>query len=142
MNDRAEGAFAYRRGDAGQPPSRVEPCCSTVLRSPREVLVRLPHTLTEITGPAGTWDVLTGPALADLTRHERGPGEAVGQRIVVSGRVPLRAGSGPVEAPDIARAVFGRGLLKRLATRFEPPDGDGLADDPILAPVPGHVARL
>lgn len=79
--------YGYRREDAGQPPSRFEPYRSTVLRSPSEPLVRLPHTLTEITGPAGTWDALMGPALADLTRHSRGTGEAQGQRIIVSGRV-------------------------------------------------------
>jgi protocatechuate 3,4-dioxygenase, beta subunit len=78
---------AYRREDAGQPPSLFPAYGSTVLRSPREPLVRIPHTLTEITGPAGTWDALMGPALADLTRHDRGPGVAIGQRIVVSGRV-------------------------------------------------------
>ncbi|MDH2313617.1 protocatechuate 3,4-dioxygenase subunit beta [Methylobacterium brachiatum] len=77
----------YRREDAGQPPSLFPAYGSTVLRSPREPLVRIPHTLTEITGPAGTWDALMGPAIADLTRHDRGPGVALGQRIVVSGRV-------------------------------------------------------
>lgn len=81
------GNYGYRREDEGQPPSLFEAYKSTVLRSPREPLVRLPHTLTEITGPAGTWDALMGPALADLTRHERGAGEALGQRIIVSGRV-------------------------------------------------------
>lgn len=80
-------APSYRREDAGQPPSLFSAYRSTLLRSPREPLVRIPHTLTEITGPAGTWDALMGPAIADLTRHDRGPGEALGQRIVVSGRV-------------------------------------------------------
>lgn len=81
------GNYGYRREDPGQPPSLFEPYRSTVLRSPGEPLIRLPHTLTEITGPAGTWDALMGPALADLTRHNRGTGEAQGQRIIVSGRV-------------------------------------------------------
>ncbi|MGN7126833.1 protocatechuate 3,4-dioxygenase subunit beta [Methylorubrum thiocyanatum] len=73
--------------DAGQPPSLFPAYRSTVLRSPRESLVRIPHTLTETTGPAGTWEALMGPAIADLTRHDRGPGVAIGQRIVVTGRV-------------------------------------------------------
>ena len=77
----------YRREDAGQPPSLHPPYRSTLLRSPGQPLVRLPHTLTETTGPAGAWEALMGPALADLTRHGRGPGEAVGQRIHVAGRV-------------------------------------------------------
>ncbi|GJD37283.1 protocatechuate 3,4-dioxygenase subunit beta [Methylobacterium aerolatum] len=75
------------RGEPGQPPSLFPPYRSTVLRSPREPLVRIPPTLTELTGPAGTWDALMGPAIADLTRHGRGPGVALGQRIVVTGRV-------------------------------------------------------
>ncbi|MCJ2127139.1 protocatechuate 3,4-dioxygenase subunit beta [Methylobacterium sp. J-077] len=80
-------ARPYRAEDPGQPPSLFPPYRSTALRSPRQPLVRVPQTLTEITGPAGTWEALMGPALADLTRHARGSGEAIGQRIIVSGRV-------------------------------------------------------
>lgn len=77
----------YHPEDAGQPPSLFPADRSTVLRSPRQPLVRIPHTLTEITGPAGAWESLMGPAIADLTCHDRGPGVAVGQRIVVSGSI-------------------------------------------------------
>ncbi|SFL33048.1 protocatechuate 3,4-dioxygenase subunit beta [Methylobacterium pseudosasicola] len=80
-------ARPYRAEDPGQPPSLFPPYRSTALRSPRQPLVRVPQTLTEITGPAGTWEALMGPALADLTCHARGLGEAIGQRIIVSGRV-------------------------------------------------------
>ena len=76
---------AYRREDEGQPPSLFAPYESTVLRSPRQPLVRIPPTLTETTGPAGGWEKLMGPPMADLTRQHRG--EPLGQRIVVSGRV-------------------------------------------------------
>ena len=75
----------YRREDETQPPSLHPAYASTTLRSPAQPLVHIPHTLTEVTGPAGGWGALMGGALADLTRQHKG--EPVGQRIVVSGRV-------------------------------------------------------
>ncbi|WP_158914966.1 protocatechuate 3,4-dioxygenase subunit beta [Caulobacter sp. S45] len=75
---------AYTREDAGQPPSLFPAYGSTVARSPRQPLVRIPQTLTETTGPSA-WDRLMGPAMADLTRQHKG--EPIGQRIVVGGRV-------------------------------------------------------
>ena len=71
--------------DAGQPPLLSRDYKSTVLRSPQEPLVRMPQTLTEVTGPAGRWNRLMGGALADLTSQHTGVPQ--GQRIVVSGRV-------------------------------------------------------
>jgi protocatechuate 3,4-dioxygenase, beta subunit len=56
----------------------------TRLRAPKEPLVILPATLTELTGPA-FGESAVGPDDADLTRQHEG--EPVGQRIVVSGRV-------------------------------------------------------
>ena len=56
----------YAREDAGQPPSLHPGYASTVARSPRQPLVRIPQTLTETTGPAD-WTGLMGPAMADLT---------------------------------------------------------------------------
>ncbi len=76
---------SYRREDAGQPPSLYPNYASTVSRSPREPLVRIPHTLTETTGPANAWSRLMGESMADLTTQHKGT--PLGQRIVVSGRV-------------------------------------------------------
>jgi protocatechuate 3,4-dioxygenase, beta subunit len=74
----------YSREDAGQPASLHPAYASTVLRSPRQPLVRIPQTLTETTGPRD-WDRLMGGAMADLTtQHAAMP---QGQRIIVSGRV-------------------------------------------------------
>jgi protocatechuate 3,4-dioxygenase beta subunit len=57
---------------------------STVLRAPRREPILLPHTLTELTGPAlGEGLVTAGDA--DLTVANGG--EAQGQRIIVHGRV-------------------------------------------------------
>lgn len=74
----------YSPEDEGQPGSLHAPYASTIKRSPTEPLIRIPQTLTEMTGPSD-WLRLTGPALADLTRQHKG--EALGQRILVSGRV-------------------------------------------------------
>jgi protocatechuate 3,4-dioxygenase beta subunit len=75
--------FNPEAGD--QPPSLHPPYASTAKRSPRQPLVRIPQTLTEVTGPGDVWDRLMGPSMLDLTRQHKG--EPIGQRIVVSGRV-------------------------------------------------------
>ena len=76
---------AYAGEDAGSPPSLVPDYRSTVLRSPRRPLVKLPQTLTETTGPSGCWDRLMGRPAADLTsQHKAAP---LGQRIIISGCV-------------------------------------------------------
>lgn len=77
--------LAYAHEDAGSPPSLFPDYRSTVLRAPAQPLVRIPQTLTEVTGPTGHWDRLMGPAVADLTTQHKGT--PLGQRIIVSGRV-------------------------------------------------------
>jgi protocatechuate 3,4-dioxygenase alpha subunit len=57
-------------------------------------------------------------------------------RTIRPGRVPGPGNS--LQAPHIALGVFGRGLLKRLATRLYFADALENADDPILALVPGE----
>ena len=70
--------------DAGQPPSLYPDYRSTQLRSPLQPLVRVPQTITDVTGPA-RWSRLMGTAAADLTtQHEATP---IGQRIIVCGLV-------------------------------------------------------
>ena len=75
----------YAREDAGAPPSLVPDYGSTLLRAPRQPLLAIPPTLTETTGPGGCWDRLMGASLADLTKQHGA--EALGQRIIVAGRV-------------------------------------------------------
>ena len=83
----------YRRHDSSsQPRSLYPPYRATVERSPRQPLIYLPHTLSEITGPVyGHNDV--SEADRDLTR--RHAGEPLGERIIVTGRV-LDDGGRPV----------------------------------------------
>ena len=66
------------------PPYLFEDYTSTVLRSPGKALVMPPLGLSELTGPKfGSGDVRDTDA--DLTVH--GSGEALGERIIVHGRV-------------------------------------------------------
>jgi protocatechuate 3,4-dioxygenase, beta subunit len=74
------------------PPLYYPAYRSTLLRAPRQPPVRLPPGLTEVTGPVFGPDRAT-PADADLTT--RFPGEPIGERIIVTGRV-LDSGGRPV----------------------------------------------
>ncbi|HSK44831.1 MAG TPA: protocatechuate 3,4-dioxygenase subunit beta, partial [Candidatus Binatia bacterium] len=75
----------YRRHDPrSQPASLYEPYRSSIRRAPRQPLVLLPHTLSEITGPVyGDSDIAETDS--DLTRQHAG--EPQGERIIVTGRV-------------------------------------------------------
>jgi protocatechuate 3,4-dioxygenase, beta subunit len=75
------------RGDrAIFPPYLYEAYQSTIRRAPRLALVDVPLTLSELTGPGPAISAVT-PEDADLTRNAGTGGEAIGQRIVVTGRV-------------------------------------------------------
>jgi len=95
-----------------QPGYRFDPYGSTQLRSPNEPLIVVPQTLSEITGPAfGGAFVRQGDN--DLTRIASA--DAIGERIIVSGRV-LDENGRPV--PDALIEIWqanaaGRYLHKR-----------------------------
>ena len=75
----------YRRPAPGTQPNHLHPpYLSSVKRAPAKPLIYLPHTLSEITGPSFGPDLMDLKA-CDLTRQPSG--EALGQRIIVSGRV-------------------------------------------------------
>jgi protocatechuate 3,4-dioxygenase beta subunit len=75
----------YRRHRPGTQPEYLHaPYRSSVKRAPRETLVALPPTLSEITGPTFGADDAEG-ATCDLTRQHAG--DPLGERIVVGGRV-------------------------------------------------------
>jgi protocatechuate 3,4-dioxygenase beta subunit len=71
---------------AGQPAYLAPDYKSTPLRSPSKPLIKLPQTISEITGPVYGHETVTGND-ADLTRNGRRNGEPLGERIVVTGRV-------------------------------------------------------
>jgi protocatechuate 3,4-dioxygenase, beta subunit len=85
MQQPSNGTVGYRRDDAEvHPPYLYPDYKSTRLRAPEKPLVIVPHTLTEVTGPAyGHGKV--GPLDHDLTRQHKG--EPLGERIIVTGRV-------------------------------------------------------
>src|SRR5881628_4213233 len=83
------------RGDTEVfPPYLYEAYRSTVRRAPTRALVEVPLTLSELTGPGPVISAVT-PEDADLTRNAGTGGEAIGQRIIVTGRV-LDASGRPV----------------------------------------------
>lgn len=69
-----------------QPPYLHEAYRSTVKRSPRQPLVPLPQTLSELTGPVYGEDDIH-ELDNDLTRNAIVNGEPIGERIIVAGRV-------------------------------------------------------
>ena len=75
----------YRRPPAGtHPPNDWPGYGSTALRHPKEPLVIIPQTLSEITGPAYPYGRIEATD-HDLTRQHAG--EPLGERIIVEGRV-------------------------------------------------------
>jgi protocatechuate 3,4-dioxygenase beta subunit len=74
----------YERPAGVNPPLDFPAYRSTEFRAPKRPLVPLPQGLTEITGPRYGTSPVTA-ADADLTT--RYPDEAMGQRIIVTGRV-------------------------------------------------------
>jgi len=80
------------RGDAEIfPPYLYEAYQSTRRRAPTLPLIDVPLTLSELTGPGPAISAVT-PEDGDLTRNAGTGGEAVGQRIIVTGRVLDDAG--------------------------------------------------
>jgi protocatechuate 3,4-dioxygenase, beta subunit len=83
-------AHDYRRPEPGtQPAYLYPPYKSSVNRAPTKPLVFLPHTLTEVTGPVFGHDAIS-QGDDDMTLANGG--EAIGPRIIVSGRVLDEAG--------------------------------------------------
>lgn len=75
----------YRRYEASSQPKLLHAAYRvTVSRAPRQPLIVLPHTLSEITGPVfGHSDIAETDQ--DLTRQHSG--EPLGERIIVTGRI-------------------------------------------------------
>jgi protocatechuate 3,4-dioxygenase, beta subunit len=77
--------LTYRRPRAGTHPSNDSPGYrSTALRHPTQPLIVIPHTLSELTGPVYPYGKIEATD-NDLTRQH--PGEPLGERIIVEGRV-------------------------------------------------------
>jgi len=68
------------------PPYLYEAYQSTIRRAPKLPLIDVLLTLSELTGPGPAISAIT-PEDADLTRNAGTGGEAIGQRIIVTGQV-------------------------------------------------------
>lgn len=86
----AHAPAGYRRAPNGlHPPPDAPAYRATALRHPKQPLVIVPQTLSELTGPVFGHERL-GPLDADLTAQHGG--DPLGERIVVTGRVMDEAG--------------------------------------------------
>lgn len=76
----------YRRPAAGTHPQNDTPSyASTARRAPRNPAIKIAHTLSEITGPHFEIAEPSASHSADLTHFA--DGDALGERIIVAGRV-------------------------------------------------------
>lgn len=75
----------YRPLHPGTQPDHLHPpYVSSIKRSPTKPQIRIPFTLSEVTGPSFPPEIVQ-PKGCDLTRQHSG--EPLGERIIVSGRV-------------------------------------------------------
>ena len=82
---RPKGEF-YQRDRTRQPPAYARDYKTSLARSPRNALLSLQNSLSEITGPVfGDGDL--GPLDNDLIKNFAKDGDPVGERIIVHGRV-------------------------------------------------------
>src|SRR5476651_995356 len=78
-------SLIYPKDSLSAYPAHLSPGYrSTVKRSPSKPLIIVPHTLSELTGPAFGHDVVQ-EGDADLTKQHKG--EPLGERVIVHGRV-------------------------------------------------------
>lgn len=85
MSDRLIKHYGPRAFD-DHPPFRYPDYRSTVKRSPDKDMVRIVATLSESTGPGPVWSEMSEED-ADLTTNAGTGGDAIGERIIVTGRV-------------------------------------------------------
>jgi protocatechuate 3,4-dioxygenase beta subunit len=85
MSNGAPSEF-FQRDRAWQPPALTPIYKTSTLRSPRNALLSLQGSLSEVTGPVFNHNEL-GPLDNDLILNFARAGEPIGERIIVHGRV-------------------------------------------------------
>jgi protocatechuate 3,4-dioxygenase beta subunit len=85
MSNGAPSEF-FQRDRAWQPPALTPIYKTSTLRSPRDALLSLQGSLSEVTGPIFNHNEL-GPLDNDLILNFARAGEPIGERIIVHGRV-------------------------------------------------------
>ena len=76
----------YQRDRRRHPPALAPDYKTSLTRSPRQALLSLENSLSEVTGPTFGHDVV-GPLDNDLIRNFATTGDPVGERIILHGRV-------------------------------------------------------
>ncbi len=108
---------AYRRHTRGSQPEYLSPeYTSSVRRAPSQPLVVLPHTISELTGPAFGHNSVRASDRDLTTQHA---GEPIGERIIVHGRVLDDAGR-PV--PDALVEVWQANAAGRYRHKLDQHD--------------------
>jgi protocatechuate 3,4-dioxygenase beta subunit len=97
------------------PPYLYEAYQSTRRRAPQQGLIKVPLTVTELTGPGQYMSAIT-PEDADLTRNSGTAGEAIGQRIIVTGKV-LDGQGNPV--PNTLMEIWQANAAGRYAHKLD-----------------------
>lgn len=93
-NRRPETGAFFQRDRSAHPPAFTPTYKTSILRSPQRALLSLDNTLSEITGPVFGHNIL-GELDNDLIHNFAKPGEsAIGERIVVYGRLLDERGKG------------------------------------------------
>jgi len=93
-NTQAETGAFFVRDRSWHPKAYTPDYKTSVLRSPQKALLSLSNTISEITGPVFGHDIL-GDLDDDLIYNYAKPGEsAIGERIIVHGRVLDERGRG------------------------------------------------
>jgi protocatechuate 3,4-dioxygenase, beta subunit len=112
----------YQRDRTWQPPALWPHYRSSVSRAPRQALLSLEQTLSEITGPTfGHGDV--DPIDNDLIKNYAKSGDPVGERIILHGRVLDEDGRPvPNTLVEIWQANAGGRYRHRNDTYFAPID--------------------
>lgn len=83
MSQNQLAAYAQRNTD-DHPPAYVSGYKTSVLRSPKNVLISIAQTLTEVTAPQFSTELL-GPKDNDLILNYAKDGLPVGERVMVHG---------------------------------------------------------
>jgi protocatechuate 3,4-dioxygenase beta subunit len=86
MNDKWSPREVVHRDYSSHPPAYAPGYKTSVLRSPRNALISLQNSLSEITGPVFSHDDL-GPLDNDLILNYAKEGLPIGERIIVHGYV-------------------------------------------------------
>ena len=116
------GGGYFQRDWRIQPPALTPDYKTSVTRAPRQALLALPPTLSELTGPVFAASEI-GPLDNDLIRNFAHGGEPIGQRIVVHGRVVDERGRGvPDTLVEIWQANAGGRYRHRTDTYLAPVD--------------------